>query len=232
MKFENVVIGHFDAAIRGMRNAKGDKSRAKADSKISVFRLSPLSFEAEKNYLNVLQVLYPDVIHFEMGPNDLTLAKTLIAAGPSHRKFMRMITVTVDITAPRYWWIEFDTYKIGTVANSESTMHTIHEKLLTKDDFSEISDDMLDIVNKYIVEYQKNRNKKNLRKLKAHLPEGFLQKRTVLLNYENIITMFDQRKNHPLSEWNTDFVNWVLSLPYMTDFLKEAGYYEDKKTER
>ena len=152
MDFNTLDVQGFDSAMRGMRNPL--KSYDKADSEWT------LDYSGE---------------HFTIGPNDYKLAKGLWKGGTEHRKWMRQVIVWVEITAPRYWWSEFDTYKIGTSANSESTMHTI---------------------------------------LKAMLPESFLQKRTICLNYEVLATMYRQRKNHRLPQWSRDFVSWVKTLPY------------------
>lgn len=163
---------------------------------------------------------------FTMGPNDLSLAKRLCKAGSDHRKFVRQIFVTVDITAPLYWWKEYDTYKVGTVANSTSTMHKIHSKPFDMSDFSVdfLTDEAYGFM-EHTVEYLESiRVKYNETKDKALwysmiqlLPESYNQMRTCTFNYENLISMYHSRKNHKLSEWRT-FCEWAESLPYFKEF--------------
>ena len=173
-----------------------------------------------------------DKDYFIIGNNDLNLMNRLINAGPDHRKFMRMITVYLDITAPLYWWKEFDTYKVGTVANSCSTMHKIHEKKFTIDDFSHeylykkedcfygdmVPYDYLEmtisVLNNYRDKYNISKHKKDWWQMIQLLPSSYNQKRTVMLNYEVLSNMYKSRKNHKLVEWLT-FCNWIEnSLPY------------------
>lgn len=215
--FTNTVISNIDAAIRGMRNPLN--SWHKADSELYTYALSPMDNSELHNH-HVLDMFGSVALCFRLGPNDLDLACRLIKGGSEHRKFLRQIQVSVDINAPRYFWQEFDTYKVGTAANSCSTMHTIHERLLTEDDFTHINPEMLAIVNWYVKAYQENRSVDNLRALKANLPEGFVQMRTCTLNYENILNMSKHRYSHRLPEWNTDFKEWTLSLPYISVFLE------------
>lgn len=171
-----------------------------------------------------------------IGPNDLDLMKRLVRAGTDHRKFMRMITVYLDITAPLYWWKEFDTYKVGTVANSCSTMHKIAAKRFTRDDFSceylsntidkpDPEIDMSDhhwmvILDNVIAGLNVARNRYLETKNKAYwwqmiqlLPSSYNQKRTVMLNYEVLANMYKSRRNHKLDEWHT-FCDWIETLPY------------------
>ena len=177
---------------------------------------------------------------FYIGPNDLNLMKKLCKAGTDHRKFMRMITVYVDITAPLYWWKEFDTYKVGTVANSCSTMHCIHKKEFTPDDFSrehlltgypdikfedplnqntvsidptETLEIIIDILNKARDEYLVTKDKKYWWQMIQLLPTSYNQKRTVMLNYEVLANIYKSRKDHKLTEWH-DFCDWIKTLPY------------------
>ena len=182
---------------------------------------------------------------FCIGPNDLSLMKKLIKSGSDHRKFMRQIFVSVDITAPLYWWKEFDTYKVGTVANSCSTMHKIHEKEFTLDDFSHehlSNDDYMygdneyqyDLAYTYIKvlrgnifvlnvareQYLKTRDKKYWWQMIQLLPSSYNQKRTVTLNYENLFNMYHARKNHKLDEWRT-LCEWIESLPYAKELIGE-----------
>ena len=169
-----------------------------------------------------------------MGENDLKLAKQLVKAGTDHSKFMRMITVTCDITAPRYWWTEFDTYKVGTVRNSCSTMHTIAKKEFTVDDFShehlysiikvddmrkavipmQLMDFFARTLNYYRERYLQAKDKNDWWQLIQLLPQSYNQRATVQLNYQVLRNMYHARKNHKLDEW-VDFCRWVEeSLPY------------------
>lgn len=158
-----------------------------------------------------------------MGENDLKLAKQLVKAGTDHSKFMRMITVTCDITAPRYWWAEFDTYKVGTVRNSCSTMHTIHKEPFTAKDFSfdkrtvvvfgNEAGEILKLLNKVRDLYLKTNDKSYWRTLIQLLPQSYNQRATVQLNYQVLRNMYHARKNHKLDEWKI-FCKWVEKLPY------------------
>lgn len=211
IEFENVEVFGWEASIRGMRNPLN--SWDKSDSGY-VTEYDEGGFDAE---------------FYKIGDNDLDLMKKLIAAGSDHSKFMRMINVTCDITAPLYWWKEFDTYKVGTVRNSCSTMHKIHEKEFTLDDFSidnfyyeddnvvmYLSDMFISVVadcemlRKKFVE---TGNKKYWRGLIQLLPESYNQRATVQLNYAVLRNMYHSRKNHKLDEWRA-FCNWIESLPY------------------
>lgn len=158
----------------------------------------------------------------EIGPNDLDLMMRLRNAGPEHRKFMRMITVYMDITAPLYWWKEFDTYKVGTVANSCSTMHKIHAKEFTLEDFSceHLSRVSLSVLNNVIEQlnwcrdsYLETKDKGCWWQMIQLLPSSYNQKRKVMLNYEVLTSMYHQRKNHKLDEWR-EFCSWIETLPY------------------
>jgi hypothetical protein len=163
-----------------------------------------------------------------LGPNDLDLAKRLAHAGSDHRKFLRQIFVTVDITAPLYWWKEFDTYKVGTTANSTSTMHKIHAKEFTREDFScDRMDEgglaLLDTVIAYLEsERQKfladKDNKQAWHNMIQTLPTSYNQMRTVTLNYENLINMYYARRNHKLAEWHV-LCDWITSLPYAQELI-------------
>lgn len=213
LKIENTVVTGWEAAIRGMRNPKN--SWARSDSK-----LVPIDTEFR-----------PGHFKFEIGSNDLDLMTRLRNAGTDHRKFMRMITVYLDITAPLYWWKEFDTYKVGTVANSCSTMHKIAAKEFTLDDFSHehLFDTCLlervmdqlniyrDIYNDYDEQteiYKAEFSKKDIWwQMIQLLPTSYNQKRTVLLNYEVLANIYKSRRNHKLDEWHT-FCEWIESLPY------------------
>lgn len=163
--------------------------------------------------------------NFIFGPNDLDLAKRLCSAGTDHRKFLRQIFISVDITAPLYWWKEFDTYKVGTVANSTSTMHKIHSKPFCMGDFSSenMNDTALCCMAQVLktletlrLKYIETKEKQFWYSMIQLLPESYNQMRTVSLNYENAIAMYKARNNHKLTEWHT-FCNWILSLPYFCD---------------
>lgn len=220
IKIENTEIVGWEAAIRGMRNPLN--SWEKSDSKWYSIGI-PTSNPAAINDKYLSQ-------KYCIGDNDLDLMKRLRNAGTDHRKFMRMITVYVDITAPLYWWKEFDTYKVGTVANSCSTMHKIHAKEFTLDDFScehlfdtpesEFNDSMdvlkevIDILNLYRDHFVKNPHRKDYWwQLIQLLPSSYNQRRTVMLNYEVLANIYKSRRNHKLDEWH-EFCKWIENLPY------------------
>lgn len=193
----------WDAAIRGMRNPMN--SWDKSDSKH--WRETIVGHEVE----------YRDI-----GRNNLTLMKKLVKAGSDHAKFMRMINVTMDVTAPLYWWKEFDTYKVGTVANSCSTMHTIANKEFMLDDFShehlmqgglECIKNLCKDLNMCREQYLTKHDKEWWWQMIQLLPSSYNQKRTVQLNYAVLRNMYHARRNHKLDEWR-DFCSWVESLPY------------------
>lgn len=203
IKIENVEVVGFAAAIQGMRNPMN--SWSKSDS-----CFCPNEPCCEGNCSMMI------------GPNDLDLMKRLRNAGTDHRKFMRMIAVYVDITAPLYWWKEFDTYKVGTVANSCSTMHKIHEKEFTLEDFSceHLTPWNETVLANLIVELNANRDRYLQTKEKEDwwqmiqlLPSSYNQKRTVMFNYEVLANMYKSRKDHKLDEWR-NFCSWIKTLPY------------------
>lgn len=207
IKIENVETFGFEHAIRGMRNPLN--SWEKSDS----------AFIGEYGFQSYI------------GEDDLALAKKLAAGGPSHGKFLRMITVYLDITAPLYWWKEFDTYKVGTVANSCSTMHKIHAKKFVLEDFSHehmlgLSIDALmhtiRIMNIYREEFLKTKDKKYWWQMIQLLPTSFNQKRTVMLNYEVLRNMQTSRKEHKLNEWR-EFCACIEQLPYAELFTGKDG---------
>lgn len=221
LKIENTEVMGWEAAIRGMRNPMN--SWEKSDSRFSL-----LDDCGDCTHCNLR---FDECNEQQIGPNDLDLMTRLRNAGTDHRKFMRMITVYCDITAPLYWWKEFDTYKVGTVANSCSTMHKIQAKEFTIDDFSHehlISDCLLesvinelniyrDIYNNYdkqTDEYKSEFSKKDIWwQMIQLLPSSYNQKRTVMLNYEVLANIYKSRRNHKLDEWHT-FCDWIESLPY------------------
>lgn len=218
IKIEDVDVFGFRKAIKGMRNAMN--SWDKSDS---YFQMQ-CSFYAgceETEYCN------------HIGEKDMELAKRLIKAGSSDRKFMRMIHVQDDVTAPLYWWKEYDTYKVGTTANSCSTMHTIHKKELTLEDFSlnhltsaDGTTEILHIID-FINDQIKSYNRENEDMFKKNywwniiqtLPSSFNQMRTIDLDYETLFSIYHQRKNHKMDEWHT-FCDWIITLTYMKEFLE------------
>ena len=203
IKITNAEVFGWDAAIRGMRNPMN--SWDKSDSKH--WHETIVGHEVERRVV---------------GNADLTLMKKLVKAGSDHAKFMRMINVTMDVTAPLYWWSEYDTYKVGTVANSCSTMHTIANREFTLGDFSteHLDDVSLDTFNYIIAQleydrrlYIKTKDKKYWWDMIQLLPSSYNQKRTVQLNYAVLRNMYHARRNHKLDEWR-DFCSWVETLPY------------------
>lgn len=193
IKIENVEVTGWEHAIRGMRNPMN--SWEKSDSAFGLNRA-------------------------KIGENDLSLMQKLAKAGTDHRKFMRMITVYADITAPLYWWKEYDTYKVGTVANSTSTMHKIHEKEFTLDDFSYEHlitlaplNYVIDFLNIHREQFIETKDKQYWWQMIQLLPSSYNQKRTVMLNYEVLANIYKSRKNHKLDEWR-NFCKWIESLPY------------------
>ena len=236
IKIENTEIVGWEAAIRGMRNPLN--SWDKSDSKWYSIGI-PTNNPAAINDKYLSQ-------KYCIGDNDLDLMKRLRNAGTDHRKFMRMITIYVDITAPLYWWKEFDTYKVGTVANSCSTMHKIHAKEFTLEDFScehlidhyedpsmnlnysykypkAVMQDLINILNHYRRWYLETKNKEYWWQLIQLLPSSYNQRRTVMLNYEVLANIYKSRRNHKLDEWHV-FCEWIENLPYaelITDKVEE-----------
>ena len=215
LKFENTEVLGWEHAIRGMRNPMN--SWEKSDSG---YRHYSNLTHTDMGLVNYQQSIDDE---FELGPNDLDLMKRLRNAGTDHRKFMRMITVYVDITAPLYWWKEFDTYKVGTVANSCSTMHKIAAKRFERDDFSHehlidggnyILNATIDMLNKYRGQYLDSKDKTYWWQMIQLLPSSYNQRRTVMLNYEVLANIYKSRKNHKLDEWSVQFMEWIESLPY------------------
>ena len=199
---ERTAVMNLDGAIRGARNPMN--SWAKSDS------------------------YYDESGKFVLGPVDLDFGHRLAVSGSDHRKFLRQVFVTVDITAPLYWWKEFDTYKVGTVANSTSTMHKIHAKAFDRDDFSHDRLDegglaLLDATVAYLEsERQKFLANKEDRQpwhnMIQMLPSSYNQMRTVTLNYENLINIYYARRNHKLAEWHT-LCDWILTLPCAKEWI-------------
>ena len=223
IKIENIDVYGFEAAIRGARNPMNSWDRM--DS-------------------------YYEFGRFQIGEDDYDLLRRLTIAGPEHRKWNRMVTVTMDITAPLYWWKEYDTYKVGTVANSCSTMHKIQAKEFELDDFSYdhlyeeengwIEDEhgykwycaptcletTINTLNAYRYQYNKTKDKKYWWQMIQLLPSSYNQKRTVHLNYEVLGTMYHQRRHHKLDEW-VEFCNTIKRLPYSEFITREFGDKDD-----
>ena len=229
MKFENTEVWGFEHALRGMRNPKNSWNKS----------------DSYYEYDNHRDCVTKDA-NFVIGENDMKLAQTLIKAGSEHRKFMRQIFVSVDITAPLYWWAEYDTYKVGTVANSTSKMHTITNNSITLDCFeiddyekdlfmyyehSDVKDMVVDIVRNCETlrqRYLETKDKRYWKELIRWLPESWLQKRTVTMTYENLLAMCSkgQRRFHKLNEWSgqdnpnvPNFISWARALPYAQDLI-------------
>lgn len=211
MKFENTEIFNFEGSFRGLRNPL--ESWDKSDSIVL----------NDRQYNN-----------FRIGKNDLNLAQRMLKAGTDNSKFMRQIIVSTDITAPLYWWKEYDTYKVGTVANSTSTMHKLASTPITKECFEilpdfEIEDEGIRISDCWIniitdcemlrQKYLKTKDKRYWKALIQLLPDAWLQKRTCTLSYANLRAMYFARRNHKLTEWSTDFINWFESLPYSKELI-------------
>lgn len=221
LKIENTEVMGWKHAIRGMRNPKN--SWEKSDSGWS----SDWPYTIDPSAKGHIFVDSDAEGYFELaiGPNDQNLMMTLCNAGTDHRKFMRMITVYLDITAPLYWWKEFDTYKVGTVANSCSTMHKIAAKEFTLEDFSHehLQEDSVAVLETVIHTLNVHRNWFNNKVLDDPkidwwqmiqlLPSSYNQKRTVMLNYEVLANIYKSRRHHKLDEWHT-LCNWIEGLPY------------------
>ena len=234
MKFENIEVYNMDHALRGMRNPK--ESWDKSDSYWT--------------YIEDPDTLNTAKFEFFVGEKDLDLAQRLIRAGSEHRKFMRQIFVTVDITAPLYWWKEFDTYKVGTVANSTSTMHKLATTPITIDCFetddydgslqvfdrepynpdetlNECVANIIDICETLRKRYLETNDKKYWKELIRWLPESWLQTRTVTMDYENLLAMCSkgQRRFHKLTEWSGDGENFV--TPSFIKFARSLPYAQE-----
>ena len=200
IKIENIDVYGWEAAIRGARNPMNSWDRM------------------DSCYNNG---------EFEIGENDYKLLKNLTIAGPEHRKWNRMVTVTMDITAPLYWWKEYDTYKVGTVANSCSTMHKIQAKKFEMSDFSvehlrslRVMHEIIDELNFYRDKFNKDKKKEDWWEMIQLLPTSYNQKRTVHLNYEVLGTIYHQRRHHKLDEWHV-FCDTIKTLPYSEFITRE-----------
>lgn len=201
LKITNTSVMNFENAVRGARNPMNSWGRMDSHTE-------------------------PDGT-FVFGPNDLDLAKRLAKAGSDHRKYLRMVFVCADVTAPLYWWKEYDTYKVATVANSTSTMHKIHSKPFSLDDFScdhmtadtlafmKTVTDRLEIIRR---RYLETKSKEDWYDMIQLLPSSYNQMRTLSLNYETLINIYHARINHKLAEWHT-FCDWIETLPYARDLI-------------
>ena len=223
IKVEHIEVFNFEGAIRGLRNPMNswDKSDSWFSDGYSVYNVAgvhaPIDTDCEPSKITI-------------GKNDLNLMRTLYNAGSEHRKYLRQIFVSMDITAPLYWWKEFDTYKIGTTADSCSTMHKIHAKEFELDDFSHehlsyedncfyFLGQTVDVLNQCRDLYLETKDKKWWWQMIQLLPSSYNQRRTVTFTYENVVTMIRQRTGHKLDEWN-DFVSILKSLPYVQEIIK------------
>lgn len=204
IKIERTDVMNFENAMRGARNPLN--SWARYDS------------------------FYDEKGNFTFGENDLSLAKRLCSAGTDHRKFVRMIFVSVDVTAPLYWWKEYDTYKVGTVANSTSTMHKITSKPFELSDFSvdhmneegiKAMEKIIETLEKLRLKFIETKDKTLWYTIIQLLPSSYNQMRTCTLNYENLVNIYYARRNHKLAEWHT-YCDWIRGLPYFEElFLQE-----------
>lgn len=196
IKLERTSVMNFENALRGARNPLS--SWAKSDS------------------------FYGENGEFVIGEIDLSLAHRLAVSGSDHRKYLRQVFVSVDITAPIYWWKEFDTYKVATVANSTSTMHKIHSRPFEMSDFScdkltdggvKALESLLEYLEDCRIKFVETKDKAYWYDIIQLLPESYNQTRTITMNYENLLNMYYARKNHKLAEWHT-YCDWILTLPY------------------
>ena len=201
LKCERTSVMNIENAMRGARNPMN--SWDKSDS----------YYDEEGNY--------------QLGPNDMNLARRLRLAGSDHRKFIRQIFVSVDITAPLYWWKEYGTYKVATVANSTSTMHKIHSKEFSIEDFSHdhLTEEGMESLKRTVKDLERIRlrfleekNKEDWYSIIQLLPSSYQQMRTCTMNYESLINMYFSRKSHKLEEWHT-FCDWIKTLPYAKELI-------------
>ena len=201
LKCERTSVMNIENAMRGARNPMN--SWAKADS------------------------FYNEEGEYQLGPNDMNLARHLRLAGSDHRKFIRQIFVSVDITAPLYWWKEYDTYKVATVANSTSTMHKIHSKPFTRADFSHdhmseealaALDSMIGVLEQLRLRFVETKDKQAWYSMIQLLPESYEQLRTCTFNYETLVHIYFARRDHKLEEWHR-FCDWILELPYAKELI-------------
>ena len=217
IKVENIETWGFEHAIRGMRNPLNSWDKSDSDWR----DVADYDEMADMRYI--------------IGDNDLDLMHRLYVAGHPHRKYLRQIMVSMDITAPLYWWKEFDTYKVGTTANSCSTMHKIHSKEFTLDDFScehlingtskIMLSSVIQLLNQYRSQYIDTNNKEYWWQMIQLLPSSYNQKRTITMNYENVFNMLLYRENHKLDEWN-ELCKIFKDLPCVREIMDENRYIE------
>lgn len=229
IKIENVVVSGWEAAIRGMRNPMNSWSQSDSHVCNEYTIREEMPCQMVENDNEPCKDCNDGKYGYCVGKNDWVLMRKLSAAGSVHGKYLRFITVTMDVTAPMYWWSEYDTYKVGTVANSCSTMHKIHAKEFDVNDFShehveELTGDdynmsydfllrTVDILNYYRKKFLETNDKKYWWQLIQLLPSSFNQRRTVQLNYAVLKNIYHARKDHKLDEWR-DFCRWIETLPY------------------
>lgn len=232
IEVENINVYGFEAAVRGMRNPMN--SWSKSDSHRCEWQLSEKCDDCGKLNADNTGACESDREFYCIEENDLDLMKRLWKAGTEHRKYLRMIHVSMDIIAPLYWWKEFDTYKVGTVANSCSTMHKIADREFTEKDFSHehLTDGATDALMDLIQELNLQRNLWLINKEKCYwwgmiqlLPSSYNQRRTIDLNYETVFTIIRQRSNHKLDEWR-ELVEILKSLPYVS----QIGGFDEQST--
>lgn len=223
IKFEKADVWGFEHAIRGMRNPMNSWERSDSYPAVDCGKCGIVEREG---FCNPKEHDCSQFETYEIGQNDYELMARLIKGGSEHRKFLRQIFVSVDITAPLYWWKEFDTYKVGTTANSQSTMHKIHSKPIELSDFSiddfEINNEGIYLEDCFInviadcemlrQRYMETKDKRYWRGLVQLLPDSYNQKRTLTMSYENLLNMLKQRKAHKLDEWR-EFCDWIFTLP-------------------
>lgn len=223
IKFEKADVWGFEHAIRGMRNPMNSWERSDSYPAVDCGKCGIVEREG---FCNPKEHDCSQFETYEIGQNDYDLMARLIKGGSEHRKFLRQIFVSVDITAPLYWWKEFDTYKVGTTANSQSTMHKIHSKPIELSDFSiddfEINNEGIYLEDCFInviadcemlrQRYMETKDKRYWRGLVQLLPDSYNQKRTLTMSYENLLNMLKQRKAHKLDEWQ-EFCDWIFTLP-------------------
>ena len=229
IKLENTDVVGWEHVIRGMRNPMNSWERSDSGyCHRDLARDCTTCIHRSTDY----PACYSG---FDIGPNDYTLMMNLANGGPVHAKYRRMIVVYIDITAPLYWWKEFDTYKVGTVANSCSTMHKIHTKRFEREDFSiehlencdehhwmVCMDNVISALNVSREKYIETKDKKYWWQMIQLLPSSYNQRRTVMLNYEVLVNIYKSRKNHKLDEWHT-FCDWIESLPYSEIIIGEEN---------
>ena len=229
IKLENTDVVGWEHVIRGMRNPMNSWERSDSGyCHRDLARDCTTCIHRSTDY----PACYS---RFDIGPNDYALMMNLANGGPVHAKYRRMIVVYIDITAPLYWWKEFDTYKVGTVANSCSTMHKIHTKRFEREDFSiehlencdehhwmVCMDNVISALNVSREKYIETKDKKYWWQMIQLLPSSYNQRRTVMLNYEVLVNIYKSRKNHKLDEWHT-FCDWIESLPYSEIIIGEEN---------